>query len=169
MKQYDPREVLKTILGNVGVTSALRDAVNNPNDFPTAFRSQFVIAKSFFYLGEGLELEEAVLRASQQYQKDPEDYCGSKFAYLDHTGTPAIVAVGKVGMISLNIDGKGWVRGDYSEMPTHMRPRVLDLVLRLIYRGMPMMGLIDILDMHCKDEEQLARNLGRLEAILQTQ
>lgn len=157
---------LDTVMGNVGVMSAMEDALSDPGNYHKAFRSAFVIAKSFFFLGDNLSDLEMIVKVTRKYGEDPEDRYGSKMAYYDREGRPTIIVCTPIGSITIDAHLAVVIRGKYSSIPDKYMDRLSDMIGLILLNGLPFFSLCMILDEHYNNEEELEKNLIKLHIAL---
>ena len=151
---------------NVGVLSAMNDALNDPADIYKAFRATFVIAKSFFYLGDNLSEVEMVVKASRKFLENPEDRNGAKMAFIGRNGRQTIIAMTKVGAIVIDNEMYVTLRGEYSKMSDRLFDKLGSILELLILKGAPFIGLCDILTAYHNDEAKLEEKFDWLHGLL---
>lgn len=149
-------------MDKVGVVSAMHDALSNPLDHRAAFRSAWVVAKAFFYLGDNLSELEMISKAAQVFLVDREGRQGSKMAFIDRQGRQGLVVVTMKGSIVMTNDMLVEMRGAFGKIDRSLDDMLSDIVAHLILGGLPFLTFCDILDRFHDKPEMLKEQLEKL-------
>lgn len=149
-------------MGKVGVLSAMEDALRHPKDCRVAFRSAWVIAKSFFYLGENLSELQLISKAAREFSVNREDRFGSKMAFIDRESRQGIIAMTPKGSIVIYNDLTIELRGAYGKVDDSLRDLLSRVIESILLAGCPFITLCDILDRYHSEPTLLEEQLTRL-------
>lgn len=138
------KDVVDSVVGNVGVLSAINKALNNPDDYDAAFNSNFILAKNFFFLGHFDDSVEAVMAAINAAHADPERVHEKQAAYTKD-GVPSLILVGVRGEIILRQKNAAFT-GPYADFDDRFKARIAHLIYLTIMVGAPFTTMMECLD-----------------------
>lgn len=153
------------VLNNVGVRSAMIAAMKSPGEWGPSFRAAFVIAKSYFFLGDNLTMVQYVTNGVKVFVQDREDRLGAKMAFIDDRGLQGLFIVGGHGAIVIFNNGEIHLRGGYYHVPPDIADTISVILTKLITLGAPIVGLCETIDRNL-DSSELEESLTKFGKLL---